>query len=398
MFQLQLFGFFELKKDDCILDESNLRSNILLKLLVFLVLNRKRAVPHSELEKILWKQGEIDSPQDALKNLIYRLRTLLTKTFGEKDYIVTEKGCYHWNEKHEVVVDVETYQMQEEIIQEYDKTHDKINDEIISLLQNTIELYIGPFLPNQTDDFWISSMHISYHTRFLALVEMLFLHYWESESLKEADELITKALLMDAYDEKLNLHKIQILKKQNLSNLAERYYYTVEKNIKGHMDAHGARLLRSMKKEMAEGTTNGDISINQLKKEVQEQIMSGRKGPVVCEYRDLKFLYAQQLKRNKRYKIESYVILFSAKVEQENTKQVQDFFLDYAMNALEDILLHNLREIDIIARCGNRQYIVLLDQCSYENVIKLVNRLNKKYKSIYDTKFVEIVPDIQRVT
>lgn len=398
MFQLQLFGFFELKRDDCILDESNLRSNILLKLLVYLILNRKRNVPNSEIEKILWKQGEIDSPQDALKNLIYRLRTVLAKTFGEKDYIITEKGFYRWNEKYEVLVDVETYQKNEEIIQQYDKLYDEKNDEIIAMLENTIELYLGTFLPNQTDDFWISSMHIMYHTQFLVLAEMLFTYYWENDLNKEADELITKALLVDAYDEKLNLHKIQILKKQNLNNLAEKYYYTVEKNIKGHMDAHGARLLRSMKKELAGVTSAGEISLGQIKKEVQEQLITGRKGPLVCEYRDLKVLYAQQLKKNKRYKIESYIILFSAKVEQEDTKQVKDFFLDYAMNGLEDILIHNLREVDMIARCGNSQYIVLLDQCSYENVIKLVNRLNKKYKTTYDTKFVDIAPDIQRVT
>ena len=398
MFQLQLFGFFELKKDDCVLDESNFHSNILLKLLVYLVMNRHRNVPNAELENILWKQGEIDSPQDALKNLIYRLRTILAKTFGKKDYIITEKGFYRWNNQYDIMIDAEIYQAQAEEIQKYCDIHETLDEEIRETIVKTVEIYAGAFLPNQIDDFWISSLHIMYHTQYLTLVEALFSYYWEKEQLQDADELITKALLTDAYDESLNVHKIQILKKMNKGNLAEKYYYTVEKNVSKNTDIQGAKLLRRLKQEMSQRVTEEKITLDQMKKEVKEQIIAGRKGPLVCEYNDFKVLYAQQLKKNKRFRMESYVILFSAKVEQQNTKQVQDFFLEYAVKGLEDILTHNLREIDIIARCGNGQFAVLLDQCSYENAIKLVNRLNRKYREVYDTKFVDIVPDIQRVT
>lgn len=398
MFQLQLFGFFELKKDDSVLDESKLHSGILLKLLVYLILNRHRNVPNAELESVLWKQGEIDSPQDALKNLIYRLRTVMSKTFGQKDYIITEKGFYRWNTKYDITIDAERYQEQTEAIRRDYEIYKTLDKDMVRAALETVEVYAGAFLPNQSDDFWLSSLHIAYHTQYLLLIEILFSYYWEQELLQEADELITKALLLDAYDEGLNLHKIQILKKMNLGNLAEKYYYSVEKNVSKNRNMQGAKLLRRLKKEMAQSMTDEKITLEQLSREVNELIAVGRKGPMLCEYNDFKILYAQQVKKNRRYGIESYVILFSAKIEQPNTKQVQDFFVDYAMKGLEEVLLHNLREIDIISRCGNGQYTVLLDRCSYENAIGLVNRLNKKYRESYDTKFVDIIPDIQKVT
>lgn len=398
MFHLQLFGFFELEKDGFVLDESSLHSNILLKLLVYLTSNRHRNIPNSELENILWKQGEIESPQDALKNLIYRLRTILSKTFGKKDYIITEKGFYRWNEQYEITIDVEIYQKQAEEIQKYFETNRDLDADLLEKAKKVIEAYAGTFLPNQSDDFWLNSLHIMYHTQYLMLVEMLYTFYWEREQLHEADELITKALVTDAYDESLNVHKIQILKKLNLGNLAEKYYFTVEKNVSKNRDLQGAKLLRRLKEELSHRIADEKITLDQLKKEVKEQLLAGRKGPLVCQYSDFKVLYAQQVKKSKRFKMESYVILFSAKIEQQNTKQIQDFFLEYAVSGLEDVLIHNLREIDVITKCGSGQFAVLLDQCSYANAIKLVNRLLKKYRSEYDTKFVDILPDIQRVT
>lgn len=396
MFQLQLFGYFALKKDDCILDENSLHSNILLKLLVYLVLNRHKNVSNAELERALWKTGEIDSPQDALKNLIYRLRSILAKNFGEKDYILTQKGFYKWNDTYEITVDVELFEKQaEEILQEI-KQH-AYNQSLLQKTIDTIALYQGMFLPNKVEDFWISSLYIKYHTQYLTLVENLFSYYWDKEEYKAADELISKALNIDSRDERLNVHKIQILKKLNLGNLAEKFYFSVEKSLNKSMDLQGAKLLRRLKQEMVQSVPDNTITIPQLKREVAD-ILEGKKGPLMCGYSDFKILYAQQVKKTRRTKEESYVILFQVRVGEQSTKQVQDFFLDYAMTGLEEVLTHNLREIDVIARCGQGQFIILLDKCSYENAIKLVNRLNRKYKESYDTKFVEIAPDIQRLT
>ena len=48
-------------------------------LLGYLIVFRRREIPHYELIKMLWPEDDIDNPSNALKNLIYRIRTNLSK-------------------------------------------------------------------------------------------------------------------------------------------------------------------------------------------------------------------------------------------------------------------------------------------------------------------------------
>lgn len=44
--------------------------------------------------------GESNNPANALKALIYRLRTILKNNLGEYDYILSSQGTYYWNPEY----------------------------------------------------------------------------------------------------------------------------------------------------------------------------------------------------------------------------------------------------------------------------------------------------------
>lgn len=64
------------------LDEDTFHSEMMTKLLVYILCYRKKEMPIQELTEALWDEDESDNPTGALKNLMYRLRNLLKKTWG----------------------------------------------------------------------------------------------------------------------------------------------------------------------------------------------------------------------------------------------------------------------------------------------------------------------------
>lgn len=396
MFQVKLFGYFRMTGDGETIDEGTLHSNQLLKLLIYLILYRDRAVTNTELEKHLWKTGEIENPTDALKNLMCRLRNTLAKTFHGRDYILTGRGNYRWNPLYEIEVDVEIFQKEYELCkrQELEQT------ERMEHLKKAISIYEGMFLSHMEEDYWVNNQNVLYHSMYLYLVNQLYEIYLGQEDYKSIEMLCTIALNVDAFDENLNIYKVRALMKQNKVSLAEKYYYVLEKNVKSSLGVKGASMLRNIKKEMSYVVRTGLVSVQDMEKEVTEQYITTEKKSFFCDYEEFKALYALQAKRNERRKEEGYVILITCYIDDASfagAMEVQDFLIEHAMQGIEELLSSKLREIDIVSKCSDRQYIVLLDRCSYENTIKITRRLQTLFDASNSTKVTKTSFDIKKI-
>lgn len=396
MFTLQLFGYFRLEKDHIVLDEGALRSNKLLKLFVYLIMNRDHKVSNAELERHLWAPNEIDNPTAALKNLMCRLRNIMTRTFGEKDYFQTVRGSYRWNEAYPVQIDAELF------MEEYEKSRQETltKEQQIDRLKKAFSLYDGLFLSSMEDDYWVNNLNMEYHSAYIYVVDKLYHYYWEQEDYTAIEELCTKALLIDEFDENINLYKMRALIRQNKIGLANKFYFSVEKNAAKKFGSKGSMLLRNLKREMNQIANRDLITLGQMKQEIQDNLVEGRSGCFLCDYNEFKMMYTLQAKRNQRRKEEGYIILFEGLIKEENAQkigEVKDFFIRYAMDGMEQVLLGNLREFDVICKCSDTQYIVMLDRCSYENAINVAKRLISMFQDAYDTKFIDIRLDVQKI-
>lgn len=108
--QVQMFGEFLITNQESVLNTEVIRSEMLTRLLTYMICNRKKSMTVQELTDFLWAEKESDNPAGALKNLMYRLRSLLKKTWGNYDFIQTGKGAYQWNPNMEFQVDVEEFE------------------------------------------------------------------------------------------------------------------------------------------------------------------------------------------------------------------------------------------------------------------------------------------------
>ena len=76
---VKMFSYFEMEIDGKTLSDETLHSNMLVKLIVYILCNRKAIISANDLCDVLWREDESDNPIGALKNLLYRLRTILKK-------------------------------------------------------------------------------------------------------------------------------------------------------------------------------------------------------------------------------------------------------------------------------------------------------------------------------
>lgn len=396
MLQVKLFGYFRMVDQGETLDEGALHSNQLLKLLIYLILYRDRAVTNTELERYLWKTGEIENPTDALKNLMCRLRNTLSKTFHNRDYILTGRGNYRWNPRYELEVDVEIFRKEYHIC----KTQELEPLDRIEHLKTAIQIYEGMFLSYMEEDYWVNNQNVLYHSMYLYLVNQLYEIYLEKEDYKSIEILCTMALNIDPLDESLNIYKVRALMKQNKVKLAEKYYSALEWTVKNSLGVNGSALLRQVKKEMTYGVNTQLLTVQDLEKEVVREYVLETKIPFFCDYEDFKAFYALQAKRNERRKEGGYVILITCNVDEESLNravEIQDFLIEHAMQQLEEMLKSKLREIDIVSKCSDRQYIVLLDRCTYENTIKIAKRLQSFFEVNNSTKVTKTSFDIKKI-
>ena len=105
--EIQLLGGFSITVDGTLHDNLPTKSRRGVSLLTYLILQRGKAVSVQRLSRELWGSRRSENPENALKTLISRLRTLLNGVSGGLgSAIQSEQGGYRWENLPGVRVDV----------------------------------------------------------------------------------------------------------------------------------------------------------------------------------------------------------------------------------------------------------------------------------------------------
>ena len=165
---ITMFGSFQLRWGDLIVEDSGSRAHKLWSVLEYLVAFRNKDISHLELQESLWGDSETDNFANTLKSLIYRIRTLLVNSGlpMAKDLIVYKRGIYSWNNSVATVVDCEVF---EDLIKKASDPH-MPGQQRIELYQKAIALYKGDFLPNSAYEPWVIPLSTYYHNLYIKCV------------------------------------------------------------------------------------------------------------------------------------------------------------------------------------------------------------------------------------
>lgn len=392
---IRSLGKFQLQDKDRILDEDVMRSDMLAKLLVYILMHRDYPITIQELSEALWDEDETENPAGALKNLMYRLRNLLKKNLGDEDYILTSRGVYYWNSEIEVWFDVEEFEKCCEAAKKSEQTSEKIAN-----YEKAIELYQGDFMPKITDKHWVVTLSAYYHSMLLSAVKALAEIYMAEERFEEAEQLCADGLKFDSVDEWLHCHRITALMRQNKQKLAMECYEHAVKVLYNALGVRNSAELEKVHQEllkMSKGTEAEAIeNVHQDMREEKEP-----EGAYVCGYPVFREIYRLEARKISRLGESEYIMLLTLELKESaasGNDQMRKYMINQAMNQLEVILKEALRIGDVAARYSDSQFVVLLPTCTFEGCQMVGERILKRFQDKNKGKRVLIKTDFEEVT
>ena len=233
-------------------------------LLQYLILNRGRPVQNNRLLDALWNDETSANPENALKTLVSRMRTLLNQLSpGLGQCIAADRGAYHFQLLPGMTVDL--YEI-EDILSRLLTAHDS-SAETARLYDRLLSLYTGDLLQQNESGEWAMSQVSALHDQYMAAV-YAYVDLLKDPALSAED----RAKYIETLDKKSQRLKRLIEDLFEVSKAATR-------NVAMHYaEVDLAALLKQVQYELADKTEASGIDFRwQLPEERMPLVLDGQK-------------------------------------------------------------------------------------------------------------------------
>lgn len=392
MLTVNTLGKFQMTDGMTVVDDEQLRSPMLSKLFMYMLLYREKTLTTDDISTAIWQDEEIDNPAGALKNLMYRLRKTLTSFFGEEEFILTNRGSYRWNPDVKVILDIEKF---EKLINEA-KIENVYEDAIIKYEQ-AIAIYQGDFLPQILDMHWILTLNTYYHSLFLSCAKGLAELYVKTEQYEKLDKLCNNALKYENGDEQLFCYQIEARMRCGKISLALESYEKAREIMEKELGIRKTTILNKVYEELlAMSKGQSAYSMNEVREDIVEE---EPEGVFFCGYPIFKEIYHLEARKSTRAKESEYLLLLTITGKKEDTAELAQFRTKQAMNGMEKTIKNSLRVGDVAAKYSDTQFIILLPSTTEELALLVANRLISKLFDL-DSKYknVNVRVNIEQVS
>nr|WP_177298224.1 BTAD domain-containing putative transcriptional regulator [uncultured Blautia sp.] len=371
---VRLFGKFQMSNTEGSLTLETMRSEILTRLLTYMLSHRDKSLTAQELIEVLWPEDESDNPAGSLKNCVYRLRKLLKQTWGSAtEYIITGHGAYQWNPEINLHVDAEKF---EECCREVFNSEDK--DIRREKGKEAVELYHGLFLSELSSEYWAISMSAYYHSIYLTLVKKLAELMEEERNYSEVEDICRKALQIEPLDEEIHCFLLRALIADNKQKMAADHYKETVRQIYDSLGVRPSRKMEEIYEELQKIQHDYECNIDIIQEDLREKTTS---GAFMCEYGVFRKIYALESRSSSRLGISVHLTLMSLYLDFQVSKEEKLYkkLINEGMACLEEALMKGLRSSDIVCRYSVNQFLVMLPACQYEDAKMVVNRLKDMF-------------------
>lgn len=388
--KVKMFGKFSVEYKSKQLSYDDMRSEMVTKLLAYILVNNSKVISVQELIDVLWVDDEISNPIGALKNLVYRLRNILKKKLGDEQFILSSRGTYSWNPKYKIELDIE------QIEQLYYKSKDSsltVKGKIKEL-KKMMDLYSGSIFKVISSEHWVIQMEAYYRSMYIRGVEELISIYESKKMYKEINECCTMAISAEPLEEEFYYYKVKALIRLGNRKEAYAYYEKSKKYLCDKLGIPEPTKLMKIYDEFSNKIQVKNASIDDINTEMNNQSDKGNKT-FICDYNIVfREIYRLEQRRIERLGMSEYMVLFTVgTVGNANNRGEQvTKYLKKAIDLLGEAIENSLRSGDVASRCSELQYVVLLPDCPEEKVddvaVRIINnyidklRKNKIYNTI----------------
>ncbi len=362
--EIQTFGSFGVRMGNNFVDDQSDRSKKLWLLLAYLII-RRRPVAQEELLSLLWGSDTERSP-GALKTTVHRLRQMMDKVYpgAGHEFITQEAGCYRWNENFTLRCDFELF---ETLCLELSADRSKR----LAILEQALELYRGPFLEKLSSDAWLVPIAAHYHNLYIKAVKEALPLFIELGQAEKAIVFAERAIEIEPYQEEFYRFLMQLLLDSGAPKRAVALYEQLRRLLLDEFGIIPDESTRSIYYQAVRSINDHIINVDFIREQLRES--NALPGCMVCDYDFFKVLYRAEARAIARSGNCVHISLVT--ITGENGEDLPRRSLDRAMDNMEELIRLNLRKGDIISRCSNSQFVLMLPQANYENSCMVSQRL-----------------------
>lgn len=371
---VKMFGKFQVENEKGILNKENMRSEMLTRLLAYMISRREKDMTAQELIDVLWPDDQSDNPAGALKNLMYRLRKLMSRTWGDGGkYIVTGRGAYQLNPEFVFHIDIEEF---EECCRQVFNSEDPAVQQENG--KRAVELYQGMFLSELSSEYWVVSIATYYHSIYLTMVKRLAALLEKEKKFTDVEEICGKAIQIEPLDEEIHCFLLRAMIADNKQQLAASHYKETVKLLYDSLGVRPSGEMENIYEELQKIQHDHESNIDIIQEDLREEKAS---GAFFCEYGVFRKIYALESRSSRRLGISVHLALVSLYLDFQIQKEGQDYtdLIGEGMSVLEETLMKRLRSSDIVCRYSVNQFLVMLPACQYEDAKMVVSRLKDSF-------------------
>lgn len=373
--RIQMMDNFAIYINECKADPLVSRSRKGASLIQLLICSRGAPVPNNRLLNTLWSEEKSSNPENALKTLVSRLRTLLNQISPDLGHcLVADRGAYHWECLPGMTIDLYEIDqlltwLEEERLSDDKKTR---------LYESLLDLYAGDLLQSCDRNEWAVGEAANLHQRYIKAV----LDYIELLKAQGQHEQIIsvcrRALEVDNFHDRLHIELMSALIHLNRPGEAmQQYKHAVELDYR-YLGVQPSEELQEFYKHIVTAGKTLDFSLKAIRDELRE---GDRQVAYVCEYAVFKEIYNLQLRHLERLGTSMFLAIIM--VRPYDDQVLDSMRQNTVMNDLMRILSQNLRKGDIITRFAPAMFAMLLPTVNYASGHMVMERIKRVFYRQY---------------
>lgn len=386
-----MLGGFRIRVDGNVLTDEINRSQKLWNVLCYLIAHRERTVPQSEFIELFWPEENSANPTNALKTLLYRVRSLLEPLFGEGlEPILSQRGAYAWNPAIACEMDVDRFELLCRRAQDTALPAQKR----MALYEEAAEMYRGDYLPKLANQMWVVPISAHYHALYLEAVKEYADLLEHAEKFETMAELCTRASQLDPLDESLHTLIVRALLRQGKDSAALSHYEKATDLLYRNLGVRPSEELRALYREIMDVEERLETNLEVIQANLREAAQ--RPGAFVCEYGFFKEAYRLEARRSARSGACVHIALVTVSLPDGGVPPLG--VLNTTMDQLLEVLVHNLRRGDVVSKYSGAQYVVMLPAANFEDSTMVVERIVNVFYRQHRRNFLKITYRIRELS
>lgn len=325
----------------------------------------------SELMDTFWPEGVSNDPENALQQMLYKVRSLLKKMFpGIENPIISRSRQFRWNPNLNVYLDLEQF---EELFNSSRKDASKKADS----LMEAIDMYENGVQTTGEQD-WLEAIHIYYHTIYLDICRSVMEPLQLDSQWIKIIEICDKVCELEPCADEFIVHMMQALIMLGNQQLAISRYYSFRDKLQQEYDIEPSAEVEQMY----------TVALNSSFKNVDGQNLLellGLKdvsGAFFCTFNVFSHLVALERRHTARTNQPSTIIVFSVDGLQLSAST--------DIHRLESVLRNGLRGYDAVTRLNANSFLVLLADAEVKTADMVAERIKKKFCSEFSQTTAEL--------